>query len=233
MKRPVLATILLSVLALAGCDSEKLGKTLPGYRYRLTAQVQTPEGLKTGSSVIEVQWTTPGKIFGSQGSASYRLKGEAVAVDLPKGQTLFILLSTPWSYDWAAQALGNTGILKTMVSAEGADPGVHPLPRTIMLGPDKLDNYPYFVRFRDPRDPASIERVDPDALAKTFGPGTTLKALTVQLTSDPVTHGIYARLPWLKTQQGSLVKYPPRTPIKDIPEEKGLTEGAFIRGDSQ
>lgn len=39
-------------LALAGCFSPD---TTPDYRYRLTVEVETPEVLKTGSSVIEVE----------------------------------------------------------------------------------------------------------------------------------------------------------------------------------
>jgi hypothetical protein len=38
--------------------------------------------------------------------------------------------------------------------------------------------------------------VDPDNLASSFGKGTSLKALTVQITQEPVTVGIKRRLPW-------------------------------------
>ncbi|MEP0393170.1 MAG: hypothetical protein ABJ205_00340 [Erythrobacter sp.] len=38
-------------LLLGGCGAEDVA---PDYRYRLTVEVDTPEGLKTGSSVIEV-----------------------------------------------------------------------------------------------------------------------------------------------------------------------------------
>ena len=48
-------------VALAGCG-DVLGRDLPSYRYRLTVEVNTPEGLKTGSSVIEVESTTSGSL---------------------------------------------------------------------------------------------------------------------------------------------------------------------------
>ena len=53
------------------------------------------------------------------------------------------------------------------------------------------------MRFRDIRDLKSVEKVDPDNLAASFGKGVTLKRITVQLTEDPVTTDIGKRLPWL------------------------------------
>ena len=55
---------------------------------------------------------------------------------------------------------------------------------------------PYFVRFRNIADPKSVEQVDPDDLAKSFGPGVKLKSLTVQMTDEPVTSGIEKRFLW-------------------------------------
>lgn len=59
--------------------------------------------------------------------------------------------------------------------------------------------YPMLVTFSDLGDPASVERVDPDDLAASFGDGVRLKRVTVQMTDDPVTTGITTRLPWLIT----------------------------------
>lgn len=53
------------------------------------------------------------------------------------------------------------------------------------------------MRFRDVGNPHTVEEVNPDNLAASFGPGVHLKALTVQLTGEPVTLGIRDRLPWL------------------------------------
>jgi hypothetical protein len=46
---------------------------------------------------------------------------------------------------------------------------------------------PKFVRFRDINDPRTLVRVSPYDLAKSFGPGVSLKRVTLQLTDDPVT----------------------------------------------
>ncbi|HBM06154.1 MAG TPA: hypothetical protein DD369_11230, partial [Erythrobacter sp.] len=62
---------------------------------------------------------------------------------------------------------------------------------------NKRSAYPMLVTFGDLDDPASVERVDPDDLAATFGEGVRLKRITVQITDDPVTSGIEQRLGWL------------------------------------
>jgi hypothetical protein len=46
-------------------------------------------------------------------------------------------------------------------------------------------------------DPKSVEAVAADALEKSFGPGTKLRRITVQITDDAVTSGIGKRLAWL------------------------------------
>jgi hypothetical protein len=53
------------------------------------------------------------------------------------------------------------------------------------------------VRFGDPNDPEAVERVDPNHLAASFGPGVSLKPATVEITGDPLTTGIEKKLPWL------------------------------------
>ncbi len=60
------------------------------------------------------------------------------------------------------------------------------------------------VRFRNIRDPSSVETVDPDNLAKSFGAGVRLKRITVQITDDPVTSGIDKRLPNMGRGSGYL-----------------------------
>ena len=94
-------------------------------------------------------------------------------------------------------------------------------------------DYPLLVTFADPADPTSVQRVDPANLAASFGPGVTLKRITVEVTNDPVTTGIEKRLGWLGTQRGALLnipvsEYPPLgTPL---PFAASITEGAFSQG---
>lgn len=55
------------------------GKRYPAYRYRLTVAVETPEGLRTGSSVLKVRTQRGSKYaIPNAGWVSSRAKGEAV-----------------------------------------------------------------------------------------------------------------------------------------------------------
>ena len=195
--------MLCLALAISACASDD---TAPDYRYRLTVEVETPEGLKTGSSVIEVKQrlVRPGSSPANM-AVERRVRGEAVAVDLPGGRTLFALLRSDNNVDWAsyvmqtlaphtdsetfAQQLDNMLLLEGEIVLPRTFPPVGHL--------EERSAYLMLVTFGNIDDPASVERVDPDDLAFTFGDGVSLKRITVQVTDDPVTTGIEQRLGWL------------------------------------
>lgn len=177
----------------------------PDYRYRLTVEVDTPLGLHTGSSVIEIEQTLvrAGSSPANQ-AVERRVRGEAVAVDLPGGTTLFVLLRSLNEVDWAAYVFPKLAPQrKGEPFADQLDnvlevTGVRVLPR---MWPPRLyvpesPAYPLMVTFTDLADPTSVKLVNPDELAATFGKGMRLKRITVELTEDPVTVGIEERFAW-------------------------------------
>lgn len=210
--REVMTLMAGLVVLLSGC-----GTALPDYRYRLTVEVETPEELKTGSSVIEVSTSTTSSIsIPSPGAVRHRLSGEAVTIDLGQHGTLFALLRSDVDVDWATNLLFR---LAPEVAAVRDENGRYDsdasfraryeamlqnrrlivLPKTfhhIRVLRD-MPARPMLVRFRDTSDPKTVERVDPDDLAASFGEGVKLRRVTVQLTDDPVTTGIKKRLGWL------------------------------------
>ena len=98
LKAAWLAIALMEVSVLAACG---FADDTPTYRYRLTVEVETPEGLRTGSSVIEVQTDVASKLsISTPGQVRTRVRGESVAVDLPGGKTLFALLRSEENVDW-------------------------------------------------------------------------------------------------------------------------------------
>ena len=99
----------------------------------------------------------------------------------------------PRSRKWRPAIAGAD--LESYYAALKADRRVWPVKRRLGDGPGPFP--PTIVRFRDIADPKSVEQVDPDDLAKSFGPGVKLKSLTVQMTDEPVTTGIEKRLGWL------------------------------------
>ena len=187
-----LALLMAIPLALTGCKVNR-----SDYRFRMTVEVETPQGLRSGSSVYAV-WAA-NDFPGSQ-KRLWRVSGEAVAVDLPDGRTLFALLRTNAHFEdmvglsMTALDPGFTSqydVVGTAKRFEAMDGNG----REALVDPA---NYPMLVTFRDIDDPASVELVDPDNLAASFGEGVKLKRITVQITDDSVTTGIEKRLGWLK-----------------------------------
>ncbi|MEL7739057.1 hypothetical protein AAG614_11795 [Citromicrobium bathyomarinum] len=64
------------------------------YRFRMTVQVETPGGVRTGSSVYEVSAENKVAITREMATRGWSVKGEAVAVDLPGGRALFAVRRT-------------------------------------------------------------------------------------------------------------------------------------------
>jgi hypothetical protein len=180
----------LAILALGGC---KLLGLSWAYRYKITVEVDTPQGLKSGFAVREIIYTKQViKLPGMAGTASSQ-RGEAVAVDLPNGQVLFGLLSTD-GYQTLQAAFGDDSP-ETLDAAQSDRRVVelHPKPGSIPA----QSGYPMLVTFTDIADPASVKLADPADLAASYGPGVQLKRITVEITDDPVTSGIEKRLGWL------------------------------------
>lgn len=208
-----------SVLLLAGCAFAE--DTAPDYRYRLTVEVETPEGLKAGSSVIEVQQTlVRAGSSPAHHAVERRVRGEAVAVDLHGGKTLFALLRSDNDIDWASRVFIRLARQRKQAFEESLDDvlevkGEQTLPRmwpAVSTIPER-SAYPMLVTFSDLTKPSSVAEVDPDDLAATFGEGVKLKRITVELTDDPVTSGIEERLGWLEEvgrARGSLIPNPSR-----------------------
>ena len=60
----------------------------PGHKYRLTLEVETPEGLKTASGIVSVH---PDRGYSRHGHTTTR--GDAVFVDLGGGKNLVALMA--------------------------------------------------------------------------------------------------------------------------------------------
>lgn len=186
---------LTAMMLLAGC-----GSSLPTYRYVLTVEVETPEGLRTGSSVIEVR--SYRSVPWQPGGGSSKARGEAVAVDLGKRGILFALLSSRAHDQW---------VYASAVAPVSLDPGSTGTGATFENWPDRLralksvrgranvpvSHYPMLVRFRDIRDSRTVEEVQPNDLSGAFGAGVRLVRISAEITSEPTSWTLREVLPWL------------------------------------
>lgn len=212
-RRGFASTLLLgaAALGLSACgENQPGGREVEELRYRLTVEVDTPEGPKSGSSVIAVRavknpdWLTPeGRGY------RYSFEAEAVAVDLPGGRTLFALVQSdsgagdaseyPWFAfgDRLASTQDPLEQMQMMRGWQGQTAAMTGKQEAGKAGqPKPAPRLPLLVTFKDIADPKSVERVEPDALDKAFGPKVKLKAITVTVTDEPVTIGIEKRFSW-------------------------------------
>ncbi len=163
------------------------------YRYRIILEVDTPEGIKEGSSVVEVKtrqwpaWMSPGGGVTKARNAW----GEAPYVDLGKRGILFTALST----DFYRRIYFQTylRVKKTLGKSQ-------PIPdyATADFSADLLkDEYPIFVVFNDLNDPMSVQEVDPDNLSDAFGNGFKLRRIKLEKTNAELSWKIEKNLKWI------------------------------------
>ena len=235
--RSLLTTVIaasLSFFGLSGCGF--LGS--PEVHYKVTVEVDDGAVVRSGASVWS--WTLSRPTIALASAYNGEFEGEAVAIDLHDGRTLFAILRGSRGDEGAVQMIperlfGDTGRaiggepkqfggdrvkdLRDIASRKGErrelDCKVQP------------DLCPMFVTFRDIERPLTVTAVDPQALDKSFGPGVRLRRVLIEVTDEPVTRGIEKRLEWLPSQVGALVKGPRNIPVGKMPLAGRLHEGDF------
>jgi hypothetical protein len=175
-------------------------------RYRMTLEIDTPAGLRSGSSILQSEYLD-GPNTGQASGLNTRSRGEAAAVDLANGTLFTVLFNRKRGADYAAnlpyEAL-RTGKVTPSLSRSYAghkwfdwyEAGAE-LRRVKPRIELSMADYPMLVRFRDPQVPSSVEEVLPEDLATIFGAGVSLRSIWIQITDDPLSNQIVDRLPWL------------------------------------
>ncbi|MGM4906188.1 hypothetical protein AB8B21_06075 [Tardiphaga sp. 866_E4_N2_1] len=177
----------------------------PAHKYRLTMEVETPDGVKSASNVVSVH-----PYRGYQPAGKVTSRGDAVVVDLGGGRNLAALMlhDDKGSADFdganfvamrAYQAAGRKIAFRDVSSQTGAVPVTGEL-------------MPVLASFTDPRDASTARRLQPDDLSP-LGVGTRLRGVTVEAVpnglwpfdfggslGEPVTRGLTTRLPWAASE---------------------------------
>jgi len=176
----------------------------PGHKYRLTVEVTTPDGIKSGSGILAV---VPDRNYNRGGRTTMR--GEAVFVDLGQGKNLVASLA-----HWQGTRLDFDDINYVALRAYGAARGnrvsFNDMHRQTGLVPVQADLVPVLLSFGDPSDPATARLVAADHAEAVLGEGYAIRGLSAEVVpngfwpidfggvlGEPVTRGIDAKLPWL------------------------------------
>ncbi len=178
------------------------------YRYKLTLALNTPDGVKRGSSVVEVMfWNVSLPERGIQ----HKLQGQALYLDLgPGGRPLIALLTSRLhprygkAMRWTPDAGPSDNLLAQLYGPPLPDFMANVSRIADMRGPHKItpDDLPDLVTFADINDPKTVIEVDPNNLQATLGPDVSWNEITLETTDEPTTMGIKAELPWLPAYYG-------------------------------
>jgi hypothetical protein len=205
-KKWIVPILLLAAIYLA--DQIRIGR--PDHKYRLTADVETPAGVRSASGILSVR---PNRSYGGTGSGSSlpQTKGDALLVELGDGKNLVILLAHgqdgsnfdhPTFLPTRLFGAGDRRVGFRDVKNLAGAPSV-PVPEQL---------WPTMVSFTNLDEPKSARRINPNNLEASLGKGYRLRGISLDVVAnglwpvdfggalgEPVTRGIELKLPWLKT----------------------------------
>ncbi|MCA1384841.1 MULTISPECIES: hypothetical protein [Bradyrhizobium] len=194
---------LLGLLALlVGGDQIRINR--PDHKYRLTVEVTTPAGIKTGSAILAV---VPDRNYNRSGRTTTR--GEAVFVDLGQGKNIVVLLAHQQGAKLDLDDI-NYVALRAYGAARGSRVSFKDMSRQTGIVPVQGELIPVLVSFGDLRDPNTARLVASDKAEAILGEGYAIRSFSAEVVpngfwpidfggalGEPVTRGIEAKLPWL------------------------------------
>ncbi len=183
----------ISIVTLCGCDEVQPSMTI---NYKVTVEIETPEGIKTGSAVRQISNKAALLRFPDVGNPA-TIRGEAVVVDLgERGKVFFTLSDQSWK----------NGLYQAFPIKGASTPKGIEYFNTLKVGDtaEWKEFKPKFVMFKDISDPTSVallrteeswnddlKRVaSEDYFEDVFGVDVRLKKVNVQITDEPITKGI-------------------------------------------
>jgi hypothetical protein len=220
MKKVFMAITLFALgLSTAACAASTNIDEYPSgeWRYKITVEVETPEGVKTGSAVREISAISRPKGMGESNDTHVKLaKGEAVVVDLGGRGVLFALLTNPHATSldhpiWTVFNAFPSPCLDGAVSRCSVK-YYKDLKNTAVVELKEKD-FPMLVSFEDINDPKTIRPVitmdvcadtetriphssfciKEDFFEQYFGKGVSLLSIKVEMAEEPVTWGVVDR----------------------------------------
>lgn len=201
----------LGVLAVGIVGGDQIRLNRPDHKYRLTVEVETPQGLKSSSHVIAVH---PNRSYAGSGSVGTQIKGDALVVDVGNGKGAVVLLAH------GGQPLDLEAInyidLRAIIAATGQRVQFRELKSLAASAPVTEGRTPVILAFSDMADPASARVVEPEQFETALGTGVRLRGIRVETLppgwwpidfggalGEPVTRNVESKLPWWRNSETS------------------------------
>jgi len=165
-------------------------------RFKMTAEFETPQGLRTGSGLVEA---TYGIQFNPVGGdvplilRTFTVRGDAIAVEIPNASPVYVTLRPVSHQNLGAELLDAVGEKPTK---SGRD-WIAELQSLSGVGRITPKSAPLLVTFRDPRDETSGRGSLP---TDEISPGVRLRGIRVEVTNEPISRNIQRHLPWLTSE---------------------------------
>lgn len=185
------------------------------FNYRLTVEAMTPEGPKSGSTIIQVSYGTRLNPGSFTRNGDMHVTGEALYLDLGQKKNLFVLLGNDQSgrpmksWDRPLEGAQNAVYLPVHIFGFnwnwGDEWSLRRQVGTVREGEQRevpLVALPTAVTFHNPTDPMSVALVDPRDISLNFGTGYSITSAKIELTNHPPQVSIDAILPWIRGIEG-------------------------------
>jgi hypothetical protein len=163
----------------------------PAHKYRLTVEVETPQGVKSGSGIFAV---TPDRGYSRGRHTS--TSGDAIFVDLGGGKNLTALLA---HIDTTVDLDGiNYVALRAYGAARGGRVNFNDMSKMTGVVPVKDALIPVLVTFGDPANPGTARNVPPDDSERVLGNGFRLRGVSAEVVPNgfwPVDSAVRSVIP--------------------------------------
>jgi hypothetical protein len=169
-------------------------------KYKIIVEVETPEGLKTGSNVVQVT-ITPKFVHWNPSSppVSTRVKAEAIFIDLGQGKNIVSTLTFGESgtldrIGELAQSVFKCTVSDLYIKMNNI--------RQKLTG----SNIPVLITFSDQNNLSTLRVVKPDEFEQVLGNGYSFKGAWIEISENAVDiNRIDQSLPWVGTYNKELI----------------------------
>ncbi len=163
--------------------------------YHITIEIETPEGIKSGSAVRQIVISNRFALNPDISPVYYNVRGEAVIIDLGDRGYVFVLVGRGPEEFRSAFPYRSNDLREVIKYYNNLENGAQAVLEK---------SHPRLVMFDDLNDPMTVKGIDRLKMDEVLGEGVTFKRATIEITDDPMTTGIENMLPWLKNLKANL-----------------------------